>query len=196
MDGGASALPRPLEILHGAGNLLGRFEMVSVDCPLTSRPSSSSSQAGGDDGDCGMGGTSSSFSSSSATKHKHDRVWGVVHHLITAGFAHWRCNGHACHFARLREEDLALAAYYHRIRSLHVNQVCQCVCVYVCVLQSILISILLLYKSSFSHFSFSQPIARSPEEGAPERRDKCLDEIYHEEITWDLRPGLRKREFA
>ena len=156
-DSGVSALPRPLEILRGAGSLLGRFEMVSVDCPMKSRPSSSSGWKSGSGDDCGMGGSSSSSSSSSTAKRKHDRA-SFVHHLVTAGFVHWRCSGHACHFARLRADDLALAAYYHRIRSLHVNQ----------------------------------PIAMSPDEGVPERRDKCLDDIYHEDITWNLRPGLRK----
>ena len=157
-----TALPKPLEILHGAGKLLRSFEMISVDCPLRQLSHQECTQ---NISDCGMSAyyaTNNKGRGSLNRQPFHRKLWAIINYITDQGFPLWRCNNNACHFAK-ESTDVALAIYYHRIKSLHINQP------------------LKMWPNVYTW--------------APERRGKCFDDIYHEEIKTDLRPILQKRTF-
>ena len=154
---GPSALPKPLEILHGVGKLLGSFEMISVDCPFQQAAHKEHQD------DCGINdyfATRLKFRRSLDQQPFYRQLFGTINYITEQGFSQWRCINNACHFAK-ESTDVALAIYYHRIKSLHSNK----------------------------------PIQMWPNKWGPERRGKCFNDIYHEEIKADLRPDLQKRTF-
>jgi hypothetical protein len=88
-------VPTTEHVLKGCGEVLRRFEMVSVDCPDGSKPGTL---------DCGHG------AGNPFTK-------ALTAYMQSFGFSHHACSYNGCHYTH-SVADLVIAMYYHQLKAI------------------------------------------------------------------------------